>query len=233
MTEPGLLAAGPARRCNGGMRLLSVNVGQPRENPWKTMKLTGIDKRPVTGPVTVKVPRAKGMGLVGLAGDRVYDVREHGGPDRAVYAYAREDLDFWAAQLGRPLPDGVFGENLTTEGAEVNGALIGERWRVGPAVLLEASGPRIPCGTFEGWLAQAGWIKRFALSGRPGTFFRVIEPGAIQAGDEIEIVHRPDHDVTVALTFRALLVEPELLPRLLAADALDRELMDLAGRRTG
>jgi MOSC domain-containing protein YiiM len=233
VTEPGLLAAGPARRCNGGMRLLSVNVGQPRENPWKTMKLTGIDKRPVTGPVTVKVPRAKGMGLVGLAGDRVYDVREHGGPDRAVYAYAREDLDFWAAQLGRPLPDGVFGENLTTEGAEVNGALIGERWRVGPAVLLEASGPRIPCGTFEGWLAQAGWIKRFALSGRPGTFFRVIEPGAIQAGDEIEIVHRPDHDVTVALTFRALLVEPELLPRLLAADALDRELMDLAGRRTG
>jgi MOSC domain-containing protein YiiM len=214
------------------MRLLSVNVGQPRENPWKTMKLTGIDKRPVAGPVTVRAPRAKGMGMVGLAGDRVYDVREHGGPDRAVYAYAREDLDFWAAQLGRPLPDGVFGENLTTEGAEVNGALIGERWRVGPTVVLEASGPRIPCGTFEGWLAQAGWIKRFALTGRPGTFFRVIEPGEIQAGDEIQIVHRPDHDVTVALTFRALLVEPELLPRLLAADALDRELMDLAGRRT-
>jgi len=214
------------------MRLLSVNVGQPRENPWKTMKLTGIDKRPVAGPVTVKVPRAKGMGMVGLAGDRVYDVREHGGPDRAVYAYAREDLDFWAAQLGRPLPDGVFGENLTTEGAEVNGALIGERWRVGPTVVLEASGPRIPCGTFEGWLAQAGWIKRFALTGRPGTFFRVIEPGEIQAGDEIEIVHRPGHDVTVALTFRALLVEPELLPRLLVADALDREFKEIASRRT-
>jgi MOSC domain-containing protein YiiM len=213
------------------MRLLSVNVGQPRENPWKTMKLTGIDKRPVAGPVTVKAPRAKGMGMVGLAGDRVYDVREHGGPDRAVYAYAREDLDFWAAQLGRPLPDGVFGENLTTEGAEVNGALIGERWRVGPTVVLEASGPRIPCGTFEGWLAQAGWIKRFALTGRPGTFFRVIEPGEIQAGDEIEIVHRPDHDVTVALTFRALLVGPELLPRLLAADALPRDIRDLAHRR--
>jgi MOSC domain-containing protein YiiM len=231
VTEPGLLAAGPARRCNGGMRLLSVNVGQPRENPWKTMKLTGIDKRPVAGPVTVRAPRAKGMGMVGLAGDRVYDVREHGGPDRAVYAYAREDLDFWAAQLGRPLPDGVFGENLTTEGAEVNGALIGERWRVGPTVVLEASGPRIPCGTFEGWLAQAGWIKRFALTGRPGTFFRVIEPGEIQAGDEIQIVHRPDHDVTVALTFRALLVEPELLPRLFAADALPRDIRDLAHRR--
>jgi MOSC domain-containing protein YiiM len=103
----------------------------------------------------------------------------------------------------------VFGENLTTEGVDVNGALIGERWRVGPTLVLEAAGPRIPCGTFQGWLAQAGWIKRFALTGRPGTFFRVIEPGEIQAGDEIEMVHRLDHNVTVALTFRALLVDPD------------------------
>ena len=109
------------------MKVISVNVGQPRDNPWKTMKLTGIDKRPVAGPVMVKAPRAKGMGLVGLAGDRVYDVRNHGGPDLAVYAYAREDLDFWAAELGRPLPNGVFGENLTTEGADVNGALAFDR----------------------------------------------------------------------------------------------------------
>ncbi len=90
------------------------------------------------------------MGMVGLAGDRVYDVREHGGPDRAVYAYAREDLDFWAVQLERPLPDGVFGENFTTEGVDVNGLLIGERWRVGTALVLEACGPRVPCDTFEG-----------------------------------------------------------------------------------
>ena len=214
------------------MKVLSVNVGQPRENPWKTMKLTGIDKRPVEGPVMVKAPRAKGMGMVGLAGDRVYDVREHGGPDKAVYAYAREDMDFWAAELGLTLPSGVFGENLTTEGADANGALIGERWRIGPALVLEATGPRVPCGTFQGWLAQAGWIKRFALAGRPGAYFRVIEPGEIQAGDEIEIVHRPDHDVTVALVFRALLVEPELLPRLLVADALPSELKEMAGRRT-
>jgi MOSC domain-containing protein YiiM len=214
------------------MKLRSVNVGQPRLNPGKSIKLTGIDKRPVSGPVMVKTPRAQGMGMVGLAGDRVYDVRNHGGPDMAVYAYAREDLDFWAAELDRPLLDGVFGENLTTEGVDVNGLLIGERWRVGPALVLEACGPRVPCGTFEGWLAQAGWIKRFVLSGRPGTFFRVIEPGEIQAGDEIEIVHRPGHDVTVALTFRALLVEPELLPRLLVADALDREFKEIASRRT-
>jgi MOSC domain-containing protein YiiM len=215
------------------MRLLSVNVGQPRPNPWKTVRLTGIDKRPAEGPVMVTRPRAKGTGMVGLAGDRVYDVRNHGGPDQAVYAYAREDLDYWADRLGRPLPNGMFGENLTTEGADANGALIGERWRIGPDVILEASCPRIPCGTFQGWLALAGWIKRFTLAARPGAYLRVVEPGEIRAGDPIEIVHRPDHDVTIALSFRALTTEPELLPRLLAAaDALPRELRELAQRRT-
>ena len=159
-------------------------------------------------------------------------MRNHGGPDQAVYAYAREDLDFWAAELGRPLPAGVFGENLTTAGADVNGALIGERWRIGPDVILEASCPRIPCGTFQGWLARAGWIKCFTLAARPGSYFRVIEPGEIRADDRIEIVHRPDHDVTVALSFRALTIEPELLPRLIAADALPRETKELARRRT-
>ncbi len=216
----------------GVMKLLSVNIGQPRPNPWKEMKLTGIDKRPVDGPVMVTPARAKGLGMVGLAGDRVYDVLNHGGPDQAVYAYAREDLDFWEAELGRPLGNGVFGENLTTEGSDVNGALIGERWRVGPDVILEASCPRIPCGTFQGWLAQAGWIKRFTQAARPGSYFRVIEPGEIRAGDHIEIVHRPEHDVTVEACFRALTLQPELLPRLLVADALPRDLRELAWRRT-
>jgi MOSC domain-containing protein YiiM len=214
------------------MRIASVNVGQPQLNPWKTIKLTGIDKRPVDGPVMVSRPRAKGMGMVGLAGDRVYDVLNHGGPDRAVYAYAREDLDFWVAELGRPLPNGVFGENLTTEGIDVNDTLIGERWRIGQDLILETSCPRIPCGTFQGWLALAGWVKRFTLAARPGSYFRVIEPGEIRAGDQIEVVHRPDHDVTVALSFRALTIESELLPRLLVADALPGELKDLARRRT-
>jgi MOSC domain-containing protein YiiM len=214
------------------MRLLSVNIGHPRPNPWKQIKLTGIDKQPVDGPVMVTPARAKGLGMVGLAGDRVYDVLNHGGPDQAVYAYAREDLDFWEPELGRTLPNGVFGENLTTLGADVNGALIGERWRVGPDVILEASCPRIPCGTFQGRLARAGWIKQFTLAARPGSYFRVIEPGEIRAGDPIEIMHRPEHDVTVALSFRALTIEPELLPRLLVADALPRELRELARRRT-
>ncbi len=215
------------------MKLLTVNVGHPRLNPWKEMKLTGIDKRPVAGPVMVTPARAKGLGMVGLAGDRVYDVRNHGGPDQAVYAYAREDLDFWAAELDQPLGNGVFGENLTTEGVDVNGALIGERWRIGPDVILEVSCPRIPCGTFQGWLAQASWIKRFTQAARSGTYLRVIEPGEVCAGDVIEIVHRPGHEVSVAVCFRALTLEPELLPRLLTADALPGDLRELAHRRTG
>ena len=215
------------------MRVLSVNVGSPRPNPSKPVALTGIDKRPVSGLVAVTAPGAKGTGAVGLAGDRVYDVKNHGGPDQAVYAYAREDLDTWQAELGTPLHDGVFGENLTTEGVDVSGALIGERWRIGDSVVLEACCPRIPCGTFQGWLARAGWIKRFTAAVRPGSYLRVIEPGQIQAGDPVVIEHRPGHDVTVAVTFRALTTEPDLLPRLLAADAIPDEITDLARKRTG
>jgi len=214
------------------MRLLSVNIGRPRPNPWKTTGTTGIDKRPVANPVWVTAPGPKGTGAVGLAGDRVYDVRHHGGDDQAVYAYAREDLDLWAAELDRPLEAGFFGENLTTSGLDVNGALIGERWRVGNDVLLEASCPRIPCGTFQGWLARDGWIKRFTAAARPGAFFRVIEPGEIQAGDPVRIEHRPSHDVTIAVTFRALTLEPELLPGLLAAEAMPEDIKDLARRRS-
>ncbi|GAA2486389.1 MOSC domain-containing protein [Streptomyces thermolineatus] len=205
------------------MHLLSVNVGRPRPNPWKGLSATGIDKRPVDGPVTVTVPGPKGTGAVGLAGDRAYDVKHHGGPDQAVYAYAREDLDGWQAELGGPLGNGVFGENLTTVGLDVNGALIGERWRVGPDVVLEVSCPRIPCATFQGWLGREGWIRRFTQAALPGAYLRVVTPGDVRAGDPVEIVHRPDHDVTVALAFRALTREPELRPRLSAAGALPEE----------
>ncbi|MFJ6378659.1 MOSC domain-containing protein [Kitasatospora sp. NPDC092039] len=214
------------------MRLLSVNVGRPRPNPWKGLSATGIDKRPVDGPVAVIAPGPKGTGEVGLVGDRVYDVKHHGGPDQALYAYAREDLDGWEAELGGPLANGAFGENLTTLGLDVNGALIGERWRIGPDVVLEVSCARIPCATFQGWLEREGWIRRFTRAAVPGAYLRVIEPGDIRASDPVEIVHRPDHDVTVALVFRATTLEPDLLPRLPAADALPEEIRELARRRT-
>lgn len=214
------------------MQLLSVNVGRPRPSPWKGLRATGIDKRPVDGPVAVTAPGPKGTGAVGLAGDRVYDVNHHGGTDQAVYAYAREDLDWWEAELGRALANGNFGENLTTAGLDVNGALIGERWRIGRDVILEVSGPRIPCVTFQGWLERDGWIKQFTRAARPGAYLRVIRPGDICAADPVQIVHRPGHDVTVALAFRAMTSEPDLLPRLLAADALPEDDQELARRRT-
>ncbi|SEL20503.1 MOSC domain-containing protein [Streptacidiphilus jiangxiensis] len=214
------------------MKLLSVNVGHPRPNPWKGLRATGIDKRPVDGPVAVRVPGPKGAGEVGLAGDRAYDVKHHGGVDQAVYAYAREDLDGWESELGRPLANGVFGENLTTLGVDVNGALVGERWRLGPEVVLEVSCPRIPCGTFQGWLERDGWIKRFTRAALPGAYLRVVTPGVIESGAPVEILDRPDHDVSVALVFRAVTLEPELLPRLLAARALPDEVLETARGRT-
>ena len=213
------------------MQLLSVNVGVPVPNPWKGLPATGIDKQPVAGPVAVSAPGPKGTGAVGLAGDRAYDVKHHGGADQALYAYAREDLDGWERELGRPLAGGVFGENLTTAGLDVNGALIGERWRIGADVVVEVSCPRIPCSTFQGRLGIEGWITRFTQAAVPGAYLRVIEPGEICAGDPVEIVHRPPHEVSVALAFRALTLEPELLPRLLVADALPAGDLALIRRR--
>ena len=156
------------------------------------------------------------------------------GADQAAYAYAREDLDQWAAELGRPLGNGVFGENLTTEGLDVNGALIGERWRIGGSRAPGGrAAPRIPCGTFQGWLAEEGWIKRFTAALMPGAYLRVIEPGEVRAGDPVAIEHRPGHDVTVAVTFRAMTTESELLPRILAARELPADIKGLASKRTG
>ncbi|MFI0898758.1 MOSC domain-containing protein [Streptomyces sp. NPDC020983] len=214
------------------MHVLSVNVGRPQPNPWKSLEATGIDKRPVAGPVAVTAAGPKGTGAVGLAGDRAYDVRNHGGTHQAVYAFAREDLDRWERELGRTLPSGSFGENLTTAGYDVNEALIGERWRIGGSAgpVLEVSCPRIPCVTFAGWLGEQGWMKRFTRDARPGPYLRVVEPGELAAGDTLEVVHRPGHHaVTVSLSFRAFTTEPELLPRLLDADALPPE--DLAAVR--
>ncbi|MFF8742630.1 MOSC domain-containing protein [Streptomyces californicus] len=209
------------------MKLLTVNTGRPRPSTHTDGPdgLTGIDKRPAEGPVEVRDPGPKGAGGSGLAGDAVCDLRHHGGSDQAVYAYAREDLDAWERELGgRTLANGVFGENFTTLGVDVSGALIGERWRVGADLVLEVTSGRIPCRTFAGHLGEQGWVRRFTQHGVTGAYLRVVEPGTVRAGDPVEIVHRPDHEVTAALQFRAVTTEHTLLPALLAAgDALHPE----------
>ncbi|GGW83714.1 sulfurase [Streptomyces malachitofuscus] len=210
-----------------------MNVGQPKTVPYTEHRhgLTGIDKRPVEGPVRVAAPGPKGIGASGVDGDAVCETRHHGGNDQAVYAVAREDLDEWERTLGRVLANGSFGENLTTQGIDVSGALIGERWAVGPDVVLEITSGRIPCRTFQGHMGEKGWVKRFTERGAPGAYLRVIRPGEIRAGDAVRIIHRPDHEVTVALQFRAVTTERTLLPRLEeAGEALHPEAAAAARR---
>jgi MOSC domain-containing protein YiiM len=140
-------------------RIVSVNVGREVGASWAgQLKRTAIDKRPVAAAVPA--------GALGLAGDEQADKVDHGGPDQALYAYAREDLDWWAARLGRQLRDGTFGENVTTAGLDLNAALIGEIWQLGGAV-VQVTAPRIPCIVFGNWIGEKGWIKRIRASGGP------------------------------------------------------------------
>ena len=207
--------------------VLSVNVGIPMPSRAKGFGFTGIDKRPTTEPVMVTAPGPRGQGTgSGLAGDHVYDEVHHQGDDRAVCVYAREDLDYWEKQLGRPLPNGVFGENLTTTGVDVTEALLGERWRVGDTLLLEIAQPRNPCVTFNNWMPERAWIKQFTIHASSGCFLRVLKPGPVQVGDEITVVSRPSHDVTVGLAFRALTRERDLQTRLAAVDGLTPDITD-------
>ena len=202
-------------------RVLSVNLAVPEYSTAKSVGLTGINKRPVDHPVVVRAPGPRTTGLhSGLVGDKIFDVAHHGGDDQAVYAYAREDYDWWQEQLERELPGGLFGENLTTVGVDVNGALIGERWRIGPDLILSPTFGRIPCATFQAKMDVPRWVKRFTAANRTGAYLRVVEPGEVKAGDPVEVVDRPAHRMTIARAFRAYLIEPSLLPELLEVDDL-------------
>jgi MOSC domain-containing protein YiiM len=211
-------------------RVLSVNLARVQPNPdQRGAAMTGIEKIPTSESVLVRAPGTKSDGLgSGLVGDMVCDRRNHGGNTQAVYAYAREDLDHWESVLGRTLSGGVFGENLTTTGVDVNGAVIGERWRLGDQLELAVTVPRIPCGTFRAWVKERGWLRTFARAAMPGTYLSVVSTGQVRAGDPVTVVHRPAHGVTVAQVFRAITLEPELLPSILAADELEEETREMA-----
>jgi MOSC domain-containing protein YiiM len=213
-----------------GSSVLSVNLARVRPNADKDVATTGIDKRPAEGSVDVRAPGSKADGLgSGLVGDHIGDRGSHGGDDQAVYAYAREDLDDWEGVLGRSLSPGSFGENLTTLGLDVTGALIGERWAIGQDVELQVTDPRIPCSTFRGWIGTPGWLRTFTEVAKPGAYLRVLAPGSIAAGDTITVTHRPAHAVTIGLVFRAMTREPELLTVILAAaDDLPTETVEMA-----
>jgi MOSC domain-containing protein YiiM len=210
-------------------RLLSVNVVHALIPDVRgDLDETAIDKRAVPGRVSV---RPAVDGAVGLEGDQVVDVRHHGGPDQAVYAYAVEDLRWWAEELGRELSPGTFGENLTTEGLDVTGALIGERWQVGGSGLeLEVTAPRIPCATFQGRMGEPHWVKRFTEHGAPGAYLRVVRAGDAGADDAIEVVQRPEHGVTVGDVFVIRRAPQDGLQRLLQMPGLNEELAAAARR---
>ncbi len=189
-------------------RLFTVNLGVERTGPWTSNGRSGIDKRPVAGPVTAR--------FLGLEGDLIVNTKAHGGVDKAVYAFAREDASFWELELGRTIAPGNFGENFSTIGVDVTGAEIGERWQIGGA-LFEVIRPRKPCRVFAGFWDVPDLVKRFIANGAPGAYLRVLVEGEVSPGDPIEIVKRPGHGITVNLMLRALTTEPELLPRLLEA----------------
>ena len=155
--------------------------------------VTAIDKRPVDGPVMVR--------RIGLHGDVQADRERHGGFDMALYAYADEAAAGWAEELGRDIPPGLFGENLRTAGIDVDGAVIGERWRIGDDVLAQVTQPRIPCATFGRRMGEPRWVKRFTQRRLPGAYLRVLVPGEIRAGDAIEVVDRPAHGIRINTWF--------------------------------
>jgi MOSC domain-containing protein YiiM len=174
--------------------VVSVNVGRPRQFQYDGRNVkSAIWKSPVSGRVMVRG--------INLDGDDQADRKAHGGHDKAVYAYAIEDARWWEQELGRILQYGEFGENLTTEGIAVNDALIGERWAIGTAV-FEVSEPRVPCWRLGVRMNDPTFVRRFTEALRPGAYLRIVIEGDLSARDEMRVIQRPDHGVTVRDVFR-------------------------------
>jgi MOSC domain-containing protein YiiM len=198
-------------------RVVSVNVGRPRQVSVRRGRpvMSSIGKAPVSGRVRV--------GGVNVEGDDQADRSVHGGPDKAVYAYAREDSLWWAARLAREIGPGIFGENLTVEGVDVSGAVIGERWRIG-TVELEVCQPRLPCFKLGLRFGDPKMLKLFAQANRPGAYLRIVAEGELGAGDAVDMLHRPTHGVTIAQVAAAILLDENGLAAAAAAPELPASL---------
>ena len=197
-------------------KLVSVNVGTPQQLSVRRGRpmMSAIAKHPVDGRVRVEG--------VNVAGDAQADRRVHGGPDKAVYAYASEDIAWWEDVLGIDVPAGMFGENLTTEGVDVTNAVIGERWRIG-TVELEVCQPRQPCSKLGLRFGNPKMVKRFAQASRPGAYLRIVTEGELGVGDAVEVLSRPDHGVTIAMVSDAVFKDRSLAARVLEAPQLSVE----------
>lgn len=198
------------------MKVVSVNAGRA--------ELMQIGARTVSTGIR-KGPVERGYaGTLGLAGDVVADQENHGGLDQALYLYSSEDYAFWAEQLGGVPEPGTFGENLTLSSFGAESVRIGERFRVG-AALLEVTAPRIPCSVFATRIGEADWVKRFADARRPGLYVRVLEPGEVAAGDPVERLGGGNgHPTVVDLmdVWYDKQPDPDLLERLLASPLAER-----------
>lgn len=183
------MTEGPSPARAGAAFVESINVGTPRtvERHGREFE-TSIWKTPVTHRVAVRG--------VNLEGDDQADRSVHGGKYKAVYAYGRDDLDWWSRELGRKLPPSTFGENLTVGGMHVSSALVGERWKIGSAI-LEVTQPRFPCFKLAAKMDDPHFVRRFAAAGRPGAYLRIVQAGEMETGDAVEVVHRPDHEITM------------------------------------
>lgn len=197
------------------MRIMSINVAEPRTVEWKGRAVsTGIFKQPVVGRLMLR--------RLNLDGDRQADLSVHGGPNKAVYGYPTEHYPFWRQELDRELDWGMFGENFTLAGAAEDQVRVGDRYRVGAAVVMVTQ-PRVPCYKLALKFGRDDMIKRFLKSGRSGFYFSVIEEGEVGAGDELQLVGQEDGSLTIAEINRLYAVDQhntELLERAVRLQAL-------------